>query len=121
AEPETRACLLLNFAWHSREHDVAPSEDHAGEYAANLHRYAADFAGDSEAFHGPRFPAMPLPGQAGPLASSLAFDRDDCDISLKTMLLLMEPICRPPHAEPISTDQLTQEQRAFLPDGATAA
>uniref|UniRef100_UPI00110F7278 hypothetical protein n=1 Tax=Streptomyces chryseus TaxID=68186 RepID=UPI00110F7278 len=23
AEPETRACLLLNFAWHSREHDVA--------------------------------------------------------------------------------------------------
>lgn len=32
--------------------------------------------GDSEAFHGVRFPAMPLPGQAGALASSLALAMD---------------------------------------------
>ncbi|HWU07518.1 MAG TPA: hypothetical protein VN520_14245 [Streptomyces sp.] len=94
AEPETRAALLLNFAWASREAEMTFADDHAGLYAANFHQYAANFEGDSEAFHGPRFPSMPLPGQAGALASSLGFDREDTDISLKTVLLLMEPVYR---------------------------
>ncbi|WP_432112568.1 hypothetical protein [Streptomyces sp. YPW6] len=93
-EPEARAALLLNFAWASREAEMTFADDHAGLYAADFHQYAADFQGGSEAFHGPRFPLMPLPGQAGALASSLGFDREDTDISLKTVLLLMEPVYR---------------------------
>ncbi|MGW6605472.1 hypothetical protein [Streptomyces sp. NPDC055036] len=92
AEPEARAALLLNFAWHSREHQLPPSADWSGEYANDLHRYAAAFEGGAEQFHGREFPAMPLPGKAGALASSLAFDRDDTDVSLGTVLLLMAPI-----------------------------
>ncbi|MFE6189813.1 hypothetical protein ACFQ6U_35900 [Streptomyces sp. NPDC056465] len=94
AEPETRAALLLSFAWHSREADMTFADDHAGLYASDFHQYAAAFEGDSSAFHGPGFPAMPLPAQAGALASSLGFDREDTDISLKTVLLLMEPVYR---------------------------
>ncbi|MFD5223908.1 MULTISPECIES: hypothetical protein [Streptomyces] len=121
AEPETRACLLLSFAWHSREHDVTVTDDHGGAYAEDLHQYAAAFEGGSEAFHGPRFPSMPLPGQAGALASSVAFDRDDCDTSLKTVLLLMAPVCHGPRAEPVGLDVLSEDVRASLPAGTTAA
>ncbi|NEE30193.1 hypothetical protein G3M53_32680 [Streptomyces sp. SID7982] len=93
-EPEARAALLLTFAWASREAEMTFADDQAGLYAAEFHRHASEFQGDSEAFHGPRFPSMPLPGQAGTLASSLGFDREDTDISLKTVLLLMEPVYR---------------------------
>ncbi|MGW1675670.1 hypothetical protein [Streptomyces sp. NPDC002324] len=94
AEPETRAALLLNFAWASRKHDVPLLLGDMGavQYASDLHEYAATFQGDSEAFHGPRFPAMPLPGQAGALASSVGFDRDDTDVSLVTVLILLQPL-----------------------------
>jgi hypothetical protein len=93
AAPETRSALLLNLAWHGRGQDV-PEDDGtpARGYAADLHRYASGFEGDSEAFHGRGFPAMPLPGHAGILASSLGFDRDDTDISLGTVLILLSAI-----------------------------
>lgn len=89
AEPEFRADLLLTFAWSSRDGTVDPSTDTAASmYAVELHRYAHDFVGDATEFHGARFPWMPLPGQAGSLASSLGFDRDDIEISLAVALLL---------------------------------
>jgi hypothetical protein len=89
AAGETRSALLLNLAWAARTGQLDAGEDTAGLYAADLHTYARTFEGDSEAFHGARFPAMPLPGQAGALASSLGFDRDDVEVSLKTVLLLL--------------------------------
>lgn len=94
AEPETRSALLLNLAWASRKHEVPLllGDMAAVQYASDLHDYAATFEGDSDAFHGPRFPAMPLPGQAGALASSVGFDRDDTDVSLITVLILMQPL-----------------------------
>ncbi|MER7050391.1 hypothetical protein ABT391_36800 [Streptomyces jumonjinensis] len=98
AEPEARAGLLLSFAWHSRTHQLPPSEDWGSEYANELHGYAAAFEGASESFHGSGFPAMPLPGKARALASSLAFDRDEPELSLKTALLLMAPVYRDPAA-----------------------
>ncbi|MFD9226120.1 hypothetical protein ACFWDI_40405 [Streptomyces sp. NPDC060064] len=94
AEPETRSALLLNFAWNSREDDIEFGEGHAARYASDLHRYAAGYEEGSEAFHGVRFPAMPLPGHAGALASSLGFDRVHVEISLKTVLILMAPAYR---------------------------
>jgi hypothetical protein len=48
--------------------------------------------GDSEAFHGAGFPAPPLPGPAGILASSLGFDRDDVAVSLETALILLSAV-----------------------------
>lgn len=92
AAPETRSALLLNLGWAAREGRLDASQDTAGLYAADLYEYAKNFDGDSEAFHGKRYPAMPLPGQAGALASSLGFDRDDLEISLKTVLLLLAAV-----------------------------
>lgn len=96
AEPETRAALLLSFAWHARGFEVANPADEelghrkwVGEYTGDLLEYARAHQGDSESFHGKAFPAMPLPGQAGALASSLGFDRDDTAISLNVVLRLM--------------------------------
>jgi len=89
AAPETRAGILLSLAWGARETRLPDREGTAAAYAGSLHEYAREFAGDSEAFHGARFPAMPLPGQAGALASSLAFDADDALISLESALLLL--------------------------------
>lgn len=99
AAPETRSALLLNLAWAAREGQLPEDDDsHGYGYASDLHGYAAGFGGDSEAFHGRQFPAMPLPGQAGALASSVGFDRDDNEISLKSALLLMAAIPREPAA-----------------------
>lgn len=93
AEPEVRACILLSAAW-SAGRGPAPSvgdDVHVAGYVEDFHKYAAAFGADqSEAFHGRAFPAMPLPGQAGALASSLAFDRDDLAISLRTALVLLD-------------------------------
>lgn len=89
AAPETRSALLLSLAWTARDNEPGANEDTAGLYARDLHEYARAFESGSEAFHGPHYPAMPLPGQAGALASSLGFDRDDNQISLKTALLLL--------------------------------
>jgi hypothetical protein len=88
AAPETRSALLLAAAWHARAADLAAGESTGAMYATDLHAYARSFTGDAEAFHGRGFPAMPLPGQAGALASSLGFDRDDVEISLETVLIL---------------------------------
>lgn len=90
AEPETRAAILLNAAWASRaaHMDVTAAHPHVTGYVADLNGYA-NTAADSETFHGPAFPAMPLPGQAGALATSLAFDRDDLAISLETAMVLI--------------------------------
>lgn len=136
-EPETRAALLLNFAWHSREHDVPLLLGNyaAVQYASDLHDYAANFTGDAEAFHGPQFPMMPLPGQAGALASSVGFDRDDTDVALITVMILMEPVYKAavlaarddqddndegPHLEPCPLGELPEDFRRELPAGATA-
>lgn len=89
AEPETRAAMLLSHAWQTRTGTLpASAEDAAHLYATELHTYARDHTGDGAAFTGPAWPAMPLPGRAGALASSLGFDRDDLDISLLCLLLL---------------------------------
>lgn len=99
AEPETRAAILLSLAWGSRGHGIYPgflpdgTDEHGWGLAETFHQYARDFTGTSEEFHGPRFPMMPLPGQAGALASSLAFDQDEDDLetSLRAALLLLAP------------------------------
>lgn len=102
AAPETRSALLLSLAWGARTGELAAGEDTACVYARDLHTYAHDFQSDSEAFHGPRYPAMPLPGQAGALASSLGFDRDDNEISSKPPCCSSPPVPTPPRAEPVS-------------------
>jgi hypothetical protein len=96
AEPEVRAGLLLSAAWTAGRGpeptlpDGLDAADAVAVYVPEFYRYAAAFGDDqSEAFHGRAFPAMPLPGQAGALASSLGFDRDDLAISLSTVLVLM--------------------------------
>lgn len=94
AEPEVRAGILLLAAFGAGRGPAPVVGDgahtHVEGYVEDLHKYAATFADDqSEAFHGLRFPAMPLPGQAGALASSLGFDRDDLHISLGTALVLL--------------------------------
>ncbi|MFE3002710.1 hypothetical protein ACFXG4_48090 [Nocardia sp. NPDC059246] len=88
AEPELRAALLLGFAWSSRNATLPHADSPAGLYAADLHRHAREHSGDHHSFHGPGFPLLPYPGPAGALASSVAFDREDLDISLDTALLL---------------------------------
>lgn len=94
AEPEVRACILLSAAWSAGRGEAPTVPDdmhpHIAGYVEDFHRYAAAFTPDqSEAFHGKHFPAMPLPGQAGTLASTLGFDRDDLAISLGTALVLL--------------------------------
>ena len=89
AEPEPRAALLLYSAWEARDRPLPADDTTAGMYAAELHTYAREYTGTQAEFIGLRWPDMPLPGQAGALASSLGFDRDDTDISLATLLLLL--------------------------------
>lgn len=97
--PETRSALLLSLAWAARNGALGEDdESHGYGYAAELHRYAREFIGGSELWHGSRYPSMPLPGQAGALASSLGFDREDVPISLKSALLLMAAAPREPAA-----------------------
>ncbi|MFG2076893.1 hypothetical protein [Nonomuraea maritima] len=87
AAPETRAAILLNMAWLSRDAELGEGDSTAAMYAYELNGYAQQ-VDDQEAFHGERFPATPLPGPAGALATSLGFDRDDTRISLHAALLL---------------------------------
>jgi hypothetical protein len=97
AAPETRSALLLNLGWASRESVLEENEDmpSTGQmYAAELNRYAREHQGDAESFHGKGFPAMPLPGSAGALASSVGFDRDDLDISRESVLILLALVRR---------------------------
>ncbi|MFL6115610.1 MAG: hypothetical protein ACJ786_30320 [Catenulispora sp.] len=87
AAPESRAALLLTMAWHSRTATLQFRD--GADYAESLHQYAAEFTGDQDAFHGPRFPGGPLPGHAGALAGSIGFDTDDNAVSLEAVLVLM--------------------------------
>lgn len=94
AEPEVRACILLSAAFGAGRGPAPTVSDkmhpHVASYVEDFHQYAAAFGADqSEAFHGPAFPAMPLPGQAGALASSLGFDREDLPISIGVALVLL--------------------------------
>ncbi|MDK1477006.1 hypothetical protein QNO07_27040 [Streptomyces sp. 549] len=100
AEPETRACVLLTLAWSAQGDDIPLSDDTAGVYADDFGKYVEAFEGDSEAWHGKSFPMMPLPGTAGTLASSLGFDREETDLTLKTALLLKTSIYRDPTRMP---------------------
>ncbi|MFF4188191.1 hypothetical protein ACFYZ9_33850 [Streptomyces sp. NPDC001691] len=88
AAPETRAGVLLSAAWGSRDKVLTPTDDWPGRFATDFREYARATA-DSETFHGAAFPAMPLPGQAGALASTLGFDREDTDTALATALRLL--------------------------------
>ncbi len=94
AEPEVRACILLSAAFGAGR-GPAPTvgegmHPHVAGYVEDFHKYAAAFGADqSEEFHGRAFPAMPLPGQAGALASSLGFDRDDLPISIGVAMVLL--------------------------------
>jgi hypothetical protein len=94
ASPEARSAILLNLAWYARHASLTDqaAESNGGLYAVDLLTYARNFTGDDEAFHGRGFPALPLPGQAGALATSVAFDRDDLPISLETALLMLSMI-----------------------------
>lgn len=94
AEPETRSCILLSAAWGAGRGPSPTVPDGAHPsiegYVEDLHKYAAAHTVEQiEAFHGPHFPAMPLPGQAGALASSLGFDRDDNEITFGVALVLL--------------------------------
>lgn len=93
---EVRSALLLSLAWGSRGHALMLGDGlHPATegYAADLHdaAEAEPDGGDkgSEKFHGAGYPAMPLPGKAGILASSLGFDRDDAQVSLEVALVLL--------------------------------
>ncbi|WP_327180471.1 hypothetical protein OG599_35390 (plasmid) [Streptomyces sp. NBC_01335] len=105
AAPETRAALLLSLAWGTREHGIYPGflpdgvDDPGWAVAEALALYARDFPGSSEEFHGPRFPMMPLPGQAGAFASSVGFDREEesLSISLRSALLMLAQARRKAH------------------------
>jgi len=100
AEPEVRAAELLDIAWRSRAREIAEGSLPPEMYAHDLNFSARTHEGDRESFRGPSFPGMPLPGQAGALASSLAFDRDDCEASLKTVLLLLREALEAREDEP---------------------
>lgn len=99
ASSEARSALLLSLAWGARDGDLPPvgavtadvewKTGHA--YAVELHKYACA-ATDSETFHGKGYPAMPLPGQAGALASSCGFDLDDLGITFATVLILLSVV-----------------------------
>lgn len=100
AEPETRAALLLTFAWGSRQYAVYPGQlcdgfdDPSYSVAEELHTWAREFTGTSQDFHGTRFPAMPLPGPAGAFASDIGFERDEDElhVGLRAALLLLAPV-----------------------------
>lgn len=110
AEPEVRSCLLLSSAWGAGR-GQAPAvpdgmHDQVGPYVEDFHQYAAGFPDDqAEAFHGDTFPAMPLRGQAGALASSLGFDRDDLQISLGVVLVLLAAGRKAGQADPALNPQ----------------
>ncbi len=92
SSPEARAGVLLRLAWQARTSQTlasaAPSI--AGTYAEELLASARTFAADDrDAFQGPDFPALPLPGVAGALATRLSFNADDLPISLATALVLL--------------------------------
>jgi hypothetical protein len=89
AEPETRAGLLLSLAWRARSAAPLPTATTPEQYASDLQSYASKHTGDIDTFHGSDFPAMPLPGPAGALASSYAFDHGDLDLSVETALILL--------------------------------
>lgn len=97
ASGEARSALLLSLAWTSRAGGLPQSPPpstadreylHGHVYAVEFHRYAREET-DSEKFHGKGYPAMPLPGKAGALASSCGFDADDIEITYITALLLL--------------------------------
>lgn len=97
AYPESRAAILLSLTWAARDGAMNNEPDPGSLYAAEFQRHArAHPKDDMDGFHGAGFPALPLPGPAGALASSLAYDRDDFAISLKTALVLMDSVPRPP-------------------------
>jgi hypothetical protein len=95
AAGETRAAILLSAAWQSRAHELPESENvTAAQYAAQLHDEAAAFTGDSEAWHGVGFPAMPYPGTAGKLASGLGMDQEDVYNTMVAALIMGAAIPR---------------------------
>lgn len=94
AAPESRAAILLSYAWGTRgkphilvgEHG---HHSHALGYANDFHAYAGAAPEDTLAFHGRRFPMPHYPGPAGALAASVGFDRDEYAVSLETALILL--------------------------------
>ncbi|MFJ9743054.1 hypothetical protein [Streptomyces sp. NPDC101166] len=108
AEPQIRAALLLGLTWDSRECGIYPNylpdgvDDPAWPMVELLHRYACDFRGTFEEFHGPGlgFSATPLPGPAGELAYSLCRGqkKSDLDLSLRITLILLAAYRKKPRA-----------------------
>lgn len=95
AQPESRAAVLLSLAWNARKAEMEPQDSTASMYAEELYGFAREHeegGGDSESFHGAGFPQMPLPGKAGAMCSSIAFDRDDLGCTLLCALLLMKHV-----------------------------
>lgn len=110
AQPETRAGLLLSFAWETRAGTLPTidREDDAHRYAVELRGHANAYPGDGIGFLGRHWPDMPLPGPAGALASSLGFDREDTEESLLTMLLLvLAGYAELGHVRPVAPRTLT--------------
>jgi hypothetical protein len=94
ATPEARSALLLNVTWNARSEEPPDSSSTAAMYVKELLNSARAQTGDADSFHGAAFPALPLPGKAGVLASGIGFDRDDLSLSLEVALLLLVALRR---------------------------
>lgn len=90
ASPESRAALLLRCGHHASTGSGIPSDgSDSARYASELAEAARHVPRDARECCGEAFPAPPLPGPAGALATSLGHDRDDLDTSLRTAVILL--------------------------------
>jgi hypothetical protein len=86
-EPEVRRYVLLFATWPVRSTPWPDVDGLAERYAAELARFAAQWAA---AHPGAGWAAFcSAPHSAFSLASSLAFDRDDLDVSWSTAVFLL--------------------------------
>ncbi|MFI8903919.1 hypothetical protein ACIGO7_37945 [Streptomyces virginiae] len=100
AASETRAALLLSFAWGAREYGVyegqvdGGADDPAYVAAQALWAHAREHVGTSEEFLGVAFPSLPLPGRAGAEATEMGFDLEEEELhtTLMAALLLLAPV-----------------------------
>ncbi|MFI6469806.1 hypothetical protein ACIBL5_06010 [Streptomyces sp. NPDC050516] len=86
-EPEVRRYLLLFATWPVRNTSWHGGGSMAERYAAELARFATRWAAKNPGAGWAAF--CSAPHSAFSLASSLAFDRDDLDVSWTTAVLLL--------------------------------
>ncbi|GGU26484.1 hypothetical protein [Streptomyces violascens] len=86
-EPEVRRHILLLATWPARNTTGSGTDSVAEKYALELAAYAAQWAAEHPNADGASFHLIWHPAHS--LASSLAFDRDDPDVSWATALTLL--------------------------------